>query len=132
MPTSRAPSLLKHLLWIDCGAAVAAGVGTLAISGSLARLEGLPRSVLVFVGVANLVYGAFSFSLAVRARRPMALITFLVVANAAWVPVCLGLVAAHAAVATPFAYVHLVGEAGFVGGLAVLEWRSRSLLSTAP
>ena len=123
--------LLKRLLWIDCIGAALAGVTVIALSGWLSRLEGLPQGVLLFTGAMNLLYGSFSFSLAVRARRPMRLIELLVVANLAWVPVCLGLGAAFSATATPFAYAHLVGEAVYVGGLAVLEWRNRGLLVTA-
>ena len=107
------------------------GMTVIALSGWLGRLEGLPQGVLLFTGAVNLLYASYSFSLAVRRERPMWMIKLLVVANLAWVPVCLGLVAAFSATATPFAYLHLVGEAVYVGGLAVLEWRNRDLLLTA-
>ena len=123
--------LVTRLLWIDCIGAALAGTAVLGLSGWLSRLEGLPQSVLVFTGVANLLYGAFSFSLAVRAERPMALLRLLVAANLLWVPVCLGLLAAFSATATPWAAAHLVGEAIYVGGLAVLEWRNRHRLASA-
>ncbi len=35
----------------------------------LSGLEGLPSRLLLFTGVTNLVYGSYSFSLAVRAER---------------------------------------------------------------
>lgn len=100
-------------------------------SGWLSRIEGLPQEVFLFTGAMNLLYGSFSFSLALRRERPMHLIKLLVVANLTWAFVCLGLAAAFSATATPVAFVHLVGEAVYVGGLAVLEWRHRNLLLTA-
>lgn len=123
--------LLKRLLWVDCIGAVLAGVTVIALSSWLSRLEGLPQGVLLFTGAMNLLYGSYSLSLAVRAERPMPLIKLLVAANLAWTPVCLGLLAAFSATATPFAFAHLVGEAVYVGGLAVLEWRNRDLILTA-
>ncbi|WP_022836745.1 hypothetical protein [Salisaeta longa] len=121
----------KKLLWVDCIGAALAGGTVLALSGWLSRLEGLPQEVLLFTGAVNLLYASFSFSLAIRSERPMRLIRLLVCANLAWVPVCLGLVATFSATATPFAFIHLVGEAVYVGGLAVLEWHHRALLLTS-
>jgi len=103
----------------------------IALSDWLSRLEGLPQDVLLFTGAVNLLYASYSFSLAVRSERPMQLIKWLVFANLAWAPVCLGLLIAFSATATPFAFVHFVGEAIYVGGLALLEWRHRDLLLTA-
>lgn len=131
MNPSARRALLGRLLWVDCIGAVIAGVIAISLHGWLSRLEGLPPGVLLFTGAANLLYGTYSFSLAVRSERPMRRIQLLVVANLAWVPVCLGLLAAHFATATPFAFVHLGGEAVYVGGLAVLEWRNRDLLVRA-
>jgi len=91
-------------------------------------MEGIPREVLLFTGAVNLLYGAFSFSLAVRAERPLVLIRLLVAANLTWALVCLGLLVRFAESATPIAFVHFVGEAVYVGGLGVLEWRNRDLL----
>jgi hypothetical protein len=116
---------------VDCIGAALVGVAVIALSGGLSRLEGLPREVLLFTGVVNLLYGAYSFSLAIRAERPRWRIKLLVAANLAWAPVCAGLLIAFSATATPFAYLHLGGEAIYVGGLAVVEWRYRELLRTA-
>ncbi len=122
---------MRHLLWIDCTAGALAGILVLALSGWLAPLEGLPREVLLFTGAMNLVYASYSCSLAVRRVRPLPLVTLLVAANLAWVPVCVALAVAYRAVATPFGFAHLLGEALFVGGLALLEWRHRGSLLTA-
>ena len=122
---------LRRLLWVDCIAGALVGVAVIALASWLSRLEGLPREVLLFTGVVNLLYASYSFSLAVRAERPMPLIKLLVFANLAWVPVCLGLAAFFREQATPFGFAHLIGEAAFVGGLAVLEWKQRDRLLTA-
>jgi hypothetical protein len=103
----------------------------LSLSAWLSQLYGLPRGLLVAMGVANLGYGAFSFSLARRARRPRSLIVLLVVANATWAGLC-GLAAVRfAGPASAFGLAHLVGEGLFVGGLAGLEWRQRTRLLVA-
>lgn len=121
--------LYRRLLWIDCTAGTFAGVLVLAFSPWLGRLYALPHELLLFVGATNLLYGLYSFSLARRAERPLSLIKLLVYANAAWVPVCLGLAANFWGQATVFGLVHLIGEAFFVGGLAALEWSQRHQLA---
>lgn len=130
-PTATPAPFFKKLLWVDCTGGALAGVAVITLSGWLSDLEGLPQDVLLFTGVVNLLYASYSFSLAVRPERPMRLIKRLVVANLAWTPVCLGLLVAFAATATPLAFLHLLGEAVYVGGLALLEWRHRELLLTA-
>lgn len=61
---------LRPLLWFDCAAAAIGGTATLALAGLLATLFGLPRVVVVFIGLVNLAYGAFSFSLPGSLLRP--------------------------------------------------------------
>ncbi|MEZ4425769.1 MAG: hypothetical protein R3E98_20410 [Gemmatimonadota bacterium] len=113
---------------MDCGAAALVGTLVLLASGPLSAFEGLPRGLLLFTGAVNLIYASFSFSLAVRPRRPLRLLRLLVAANLAWVPVCLALAFAFADRASVFGLIHLIGEAVFVGLLASLEWRSRAFL----
>ncbi|HEX8320501.1 hypothetical protein [Longimicrobium sp.] len=122
---------MKNLLWIDCIAGALAGVLVLLFSGWLSSLHALPRELLLANGAMNLLYASFSFSLAVRARRPRSLINVLVFANLSWAIVCLCLVTVFAGSATAFGIGHLVGEAVFVGGLAGLEWRWRDQLLAA-
>jgi hypothetical protein len=122
--------LPRKLLWVDCTAAALAGVAVLAFSGWLSRLYGLPRDLLLLIGAVNLLYGCYSFSLAVRARRPRHLIHLLVFANLGWAAVCLVLTVAFREPATLFGLAQLIGEAVFVGGLASLEWRYRDQLLT--
>jgi hypothetical protein len=123
--------LLRKLLWIDCGAAFAGGIVVLSLAGWLSRLYALPHGLIVVMGVVNLAYAAFSFSLARRARRPPMLIAALVAANAAWAVLCMLVAARFAGTASGFGLAHLIGEGIFVGGLAALEWSQRERLRTA-
>lgn len=123
--------VLRRLLWVDCIAAVLAGVTVLLLNGWLSHLYALPRGLLLLTGAVNLVYASYSFSLAVRARRPKPLINLLVFANLTWAVACLGWAVVFAESATLLGVGHLVGEALFVGGLASLEWSRREQLLTA-
>lgn len=129
----RKPSafLLQKLLWVDCAAAIVAGAAVLSLSGWLSQLYALPRAVLVVIGVMNLAYGTFSFSLAVRPHRPRPLIVLLVGANAAWAGLCGFAAVVLMGTASAFGLAHLVVEGVFVGGLAGLEWSQRERIRTA-
>ena len=127
-----APAPCRRLLWIDCTAGAAVGVAVLALAGWLSALYGLPRPLVVLMGVANLAYASFSFSLAVRRRRPRVLLLALVGANVAWGLLCVRWAVLHAATATPLGMATLLGEGLFVAGLGLLEWRCRDALLDAP
>jgi len=116
------PLPLRTLLWIDCGAALLAGVVVSLLSRWLSDLYDIHRGLIVAMGLANLAYGTFSLSLARRASRPRSLIVLLVAANAAWAGVCVLAAVLFARTASAFGLAHLVGEGLFVGGLAWLEW----------
>lgn len=123
--------LLRKLLWVDCTAAALAGGAVLVFSVWLSRVYGLPGELLFLIGAVNLLYGCYSFSLAVRSRRPKQLLNLLVFANLTWAAVCLGCAVVFREAATPFGLGQLVGEAIFVGGLAALEWSQRDQLLVA-
>lgn len=123
------PRLARRLLRIDSGAGLLAGAAVLALSGWLAPLYDLPRALLLGMGVANLAYGTFSGSLAVRRRRPRGLIVALAAANATWALLCLAGALRFRDSASPFGLAHLIGEGALVGTLAALEWRWREHLT---
>ena len=121
----------RNLLWMDSRAGLLVGALTLALGYWLAPWYGLSLSLLLLIAAANLAYGAFSGWLLARPRpRPLWLIHALVVANLAWAAVCLLLAGLHLAEARWLGLAHLVSEAVFVGGLAVMEWRQRFALQT--
>ena len=121
----------RHLLWIDCTAGGAVGALVLALHGWLSGLYGLPERFVFAMGIANLAYAAYSFSLARRRQRPEAAIRRLAGANVAWAAFLLAVVPAFAPQATAFGIATLVAEAAFVGGLGVVEWRNRARLAHA-
>ena len=112
---------LRSLLWFDCVAAGVVGVATLALSGLLAPLFGIPRAVLVATALANLAYGTCSYSLARQPEAPRRHVRALVVANVAWTGVCVGLAASLAGPGSWLGASYLLAEALFVGALAAAE-----------
>ncbi len=94
----------------------------------LATLYGMPTDLLVFIGVANMLYASYSLSLAIRRTRTPLMLNTLIVANGVWALVCIGLAVRWAGTASLFGMAHLLAEALFVGGLASLEWKWRGLL----
>ena len=126
-------TLPRNLLWVDCTAGGLVGVAVLLLGGWLARLYALPYELVVGMGVANLAYAAFSFSLARRRPpRPRGLILTLIVANAVWAVVCFALAVYYSQSASALGLASLIGEGLFVGGLAGLEWTRREQMVTAP
>lgn len=119
------------LLWTDCTAGALVGVVVLALNGWLADLYALPQGFVRFMGAANLLYGLYSFSLAVRTERPMPLLILLVVANGSWAVACGVWAIAFWGTASWLGLGQLLAEAAFVGGLAWLEWRHRESLRHA-
>jgi hypothetical protein len=115
---------LRSLLWFDCIAAGVAGVAMLALSGVLAPLFGVPRAVLVTMALANLVYGTCSYSLARQPEAPRRRVRVLVVANFAWVAVCVGLAAGFAGPGSWLGAAYMLAEGLFVGTLAAVEARA--------
>ncbi len=98
----------------------------------LSGLYSLPVEFIVGLGVVNLMYGAFSFSLAVRRKRPLGLIVLLVVANGGWTVICLLAAVMLMTKASAFGVTHLVIEGLYVGWLARVEWSQREGLLVGP
>ncbi|MEM9555239.1 MAG: hypothetical protein AAGC60_13370 [Acidobacteriota bacterium] len=118
----------RQLLWVDSLAGATVGVAMLVLAGWLAELFRVPQSLLLAMGVANLLYASCSGTLARRRRRPMALIVALAGANVAWALVCVTLALVWRGEASLFGLAHFSLEALFVGGLGWLEWRWREQL----
>ncbi len=128
--TSVRPPWIKHLLWFDCLAGTSVGLGMLALMPWLSDWYGLPSGLVLFVALANCGAGAYSFSLARKRRREPQLIALLVVGNGTWALICAALFALFLNEARIWGLLHLAGEALFVGGLAMIEWRCRHDLVT--
>jgi hypothetical protein len=118
------PFNLRPLLWLDCAAAAIAGTAMLALAGLLAPLFGLPRAVVVFVGLVNVAYGAFSFSLARQPSPARARVRALVTANLLWVGVCVVMALYFASPGSWLGASYMLAEGFFVGTLATVEART--------
>jgi hypothetical protein len=119
----------SKLLWFDSAAGATVGLIFVVFHGWLAALYGLPDNFVLFVGLANLAYASFSFSLAIRPSRPRAMFIALVTANIVWGVLCISWAVGYWHTATIFGIGHLALEALFVGGLGITEWLSRQHLN---
>jgi hypothetical protein len=119
---------MRSLLWIDCSAGFLVGAFVLTLAPWLSELYALPLPFVRAMGVANVAYGCYSFSLARQAVRPPALITALVIANASWAVLCVVVAVLMASRASIIGLAQLLLEGVLVGGLAALEWKHRALL----
>jgi hypothetical protein len=115
---------VRSLLRFDSLGGLAAGALMLILRRALAEWERLPVELLTGVAAANLIYGSFSGTLAVRAQDPDAFyLRLLVRANAAWALVCWALAAVTWNESSWWGKAHLLGEGVFVGALEWVEQR---------
>jgi hypothetical protein len=121
----------RSLLWIDCSGGLIVGALVLAVYPWLSTLYALPAGFVLAMGVANLAYGGYAFSLARRAVRPRVLLRLLVAANIAWAVLCVTATAMFATRASAFGIATLLLEGAYVGGLGLLEWKHLDALQTA-
>ncbi|MEM1179351.1 MAG: hypothetical protein AAGM22_13460 [Acidobacteriota bacterium] len=119
----------EQLLWTDGLAGAAVGVGTLALAGWLSQLYRLPKDFVLLIAAANLIYGAYSLTIARLHRRPVSLIIALALANTTWAVLCFRWVYRWHETASFFGLFHLGAEGLFCLGLAALEWRLRHQLT---
>ena len=123
--------LQRDILWVDSLSGLFVGTVMLLASGWLHKWYGLPERLLIFMGLVNLLYGAYSLTLARRSKRSKLLIWILVAANLSWAPFCIAFAIAHIDTATILGNLQLYGEAAYVVTLAYFEWRWRESLITS-
>lgn len=118
---------IVKLLSLDGIGGVVAGLFVLALHGPIAGFYRMPVAVVVFVAVANVVYGSYSSRLAWRASRgtlpSRRAVEVLAIANACWPLVCIALLVHTREAASVFGQLHLGLEGVYVFALAVVEWR---------
>jgi hypothetical protein len=125
----RGTGIVPYLLWIDCGGAFIVGAAMFLASDWLLGLFRLPPILYHTIATANVVYGSFSFVLAMLRKKPVGLIATLAVANALWGCVCLVLFAAVFDEASAFGLLHILAEGAVVFSLARAEWKHRARLA---
>jgi hypothetical protein len=97
----------------------------LSLRGWLADLYSLPGDLLLVIGIANLAYGCVSLTLAMSSRGDrVPFLRVVAAANVAWAVWCAIMAVVWFSEASLFGMGQLVGEAVFVGGLGILEWRA--------
>lgn len=118
----------RTLLWLDGGAGVTVGILVLVFTEWLAELQGFSLRLVLFMGLANLVYGSYSTTLAVRATSGRApsprSVAWLVAANGAWALICVVIVASTWSSATLLGRTLATFEGLFVGSLAFAEYHA--------
>ncbi len=121
---------VKAILWVDCGGALLVGGLMWVLADWLLALYRMPPSLFFAIATANLVYGCYSLSLALRRRRPQRLISALAVANAVWGCVCVVGALLLVGRASILGVATLLLEAAVVFTLAWWEWRYRAVLTS--
>lgn len=120
------------LIEVDWIAGAIVGVLVLSLRGWLSELYLLPDRLLLLMGLANLAYACVSFTLARFSHGDrVPFLRFVAVANILWAVFCTVLAGLWFGEASLFGMGQLVGEAIFVGGLGILEWRAAGLSRAA-
>ena len=105
------------------------GLLMFAASGWLRVLYGMTPVLYFSVATANVLYGSYSLSLAIRRHRPLPQLMLLSWANGAWGVVCVAIVMLYHRQLAMYALVHLLVEAAVVFYLACREWIDRVALT---
>ena len=119
-----------NILWLDCVGGLVVGIIVLVFCKVLSNWEGLPLSVVAFMAIMNLVYGAFSLFITLRKPRPIILVRILAIANMAWLLVCIAIVATWFNQLTLLGWIHVLGEGLYVATLGWVEWKWRDRIGT--
>jgi hypothetical protein len=123
----------ERILWVDWMGAALVGVTVVMIHPWLARLYSLPDSLILALGIVNLAYGSYSFTLCMFQQfRTKYGVYCLIFANVAWLFVCIGLCIAYSRHANLIGMAQLLGEGVYVAALGVVEWSVRDSLIMPP
>lgn len=126
------PNVAKQLLWIDCLGGLLVGALVLSFHQWLSKVENLPVAVVLFMGIANLAYGAFSLYVTTRTPRPIGLVGLLATANRLWLLVCLAIAAVWFEQISAIGIGLVLAEGLYVATLGQAEWRLRRELAAEP
>lgn len=117
----------RRILQLDAGAGGAAGLVFAVAAGPIIAWTGHQPAIYAAITAANLLYaagGALLLGVArARGRLPRAGVWALILANAAWACVCVGLLVATGDTLRPLGWAHLLGEGAIVATLAAVEAR---------
>jgi uncharacterized membrane protein YeaQ/YmgE (transglycosylase-associated protein family) len=114
-------SQLRAVLAVDAASGLAMGAAFAAASGPLSTLLGLPRGLLLELGLVLLPFGLFIAWLASRPVPPAGLVKLLIVGNGAWVAASVVLLLTPFVSPTPVGTGFVLAQAGALLVLAILE-----------
>lgn len=119
---TRTPSrLLRFAMRLDAGLVGLVGIPFVALAGQLEALTGVPRAWDLGFGIVFLVYCAVFYPLAGRANvRPGGVA--IVVANALFTVLFLGLAAASGWPLTSWGYALLIAGAGYTAVISAVQY----------
>lgn len=119
---------IRTVLWLDCIGAFVAGSLILGFHQLISRWDSLDISIVLFVGVANLVYGFGSLYVNTIGRTVRSIST-LALANVFWLAVCISIIAFNWNSISSFGIAHKLLEGTYVAGLGITEWKFRNQLA---
>jgi hypothetical protein len=100
-------------------------VVTLSLHRWLAEWYQLPSNLLLFIGLANLIYAIISFTLSSMSQgHRVPGLRWMGAANMAWTACCLLIMLVWRSQITGWGIAHLTAEGLFVAALGFLEYRA--------
>ena len=118
-----------NILHFDGSAGLIMGILLLGFVQWFSDIYSMPKNIILFLALANILYGIYALLLALRSERSTASVVTLSFANGLWAFVCSTLIVLHFHMASFIGIAFLIGEALFVAFLATYEWKNRFLLS---
>jgi hypothetical protein len=122
MSVFASPRFLPNVMWADAVSCAATGALQVAFTGVLARLTGLPASLLMGTGVFLLAYAAAAAFMASRSTPSRTLIGLVVVGNFGWAVACVALLVSGMFPVTAVGVAWVLAQAVCVIVLAELQW----------
>lgn len=116
------PRFLSRVMWVDAASCAATGALQLGFTDALARLTGLPGTLLLGTGLFLLAYAAAAAAMARRATPPRTLIGLVAVGNFGWAAACAALLASGLFAVTALGTAWVIAQAVTVVLLAEAQW----------
>jgi hypothetical protein len=116
------PRFLSRVMGVDAASCAATGALQLGFTDQLARLTGLPASLLIGTGVFLLAYAAAAAAMALRATPPRTLIALVAIGNFGWAAACAALLASGVFAVTALGMAWVIAQAVTVVLLAEAQW----------
>ncbi|MFC5521382.1 hypothetical protein [Polaromonas jejuensis] len=116
------PNFLRNVLRVDALSCVACGLLQVALTGTMARLLGLPETLLAYTGEFLLMYAAAVAFISTRKPVPRSLVWALVAGNLAWAAGCVLLLVSGRVSPSMLGLAYVVVQALTVAVLAELQF----------